>query len=76
MKLNLLLALLWSTTLLAEEPAAHTVRSLANVRWQSLPRGVERVFVGPDGRTWYQCDSRAARSHVIRDVTTVATVKR
>jgi hypothetical protein len=76
MKLNSLLVLLWSTILLVEEPAAHTVRSLANVRWQSLPRSVERVFVGPDGRTWYQRDSRAARSHVIRDITTVATVKR
>lgn len=76
MKRNLLLVLLWSAPLLAEEPAAHTEISLANVRWQSLPRRVEEVFVGPDGRTWYRCNSWAARAHGTRDVATVAAVKR
>jgi hypothetical protein len=71
MKLNVLLVLLWSTSLPAEEPAGQTVGSLANVRWQSLPRSVETVFVGPDGRTWYQCNSGAARAH-----RTVAAAKR
>jgi hypothetical protein len=27
--------------------------TLANTRWQALPREVERVYVGPDDRTWY-----------------------
>src|SRR4051812_20439310 len=76
MKLNLLLILLWCTPLLAEEPATHTGISLAKVRWQSLPRSVERVFVGPDGRTWYQSNSWRARSTGIRPVTTVAGIKR
>jgi hypothetical protein len=32
--------------------------------------------VGPDGRTWYQCNPWAVRSRGTRDVTTVASVKR
>src|SRR4051794_16232640 len=71
MKQNWLLFVLWSTTLLAQEPVAQPAPSLANVRWQSLPRGVENVFVGPDGRTWYQWDTRAPSGQ-----RTVASVKR
>lgn len=43
---------------------------LSNVRWQPLPRGIEQVFVGPDGRVWYQCFSRSRLASELNDIKT------
>jgi len=41
----------------AQEPPARLKIELANVRWQRMPPEVQEVFIGPDGRTWYQLNS-------------------
>lgn len=41
----------------AAEPGGRLAIDLANVRWQQPPKEVFAVYVGPDGRTWYQLNS-------------------
>jgi hypothetical protein len=31
--------------------------TLRDVKWQALPDEVQALFIGPDGRTWYQMRS-------------------
>jgi hypothetical protein len=66
MRTGLSLALLavvtvWSASCRAGEPATQAVPppervewSLRNVLWQTLPDGIQAVFVGPDQRLWFQ----------------------
>ena len=73
--LRVLLFLLCVAPLAAGEPSAQPEISLTNVRWQPLPSTVEKVFVGPDGRTWYRCDNSRLRRSNVRHITTVAGIK-
>ncbi len=48
-----LLFVIIGTEVGAEDRSAAGIQ-LENVRWQPLPRGIERVYVGPDRRTWME----------------------
>lgn len=48
------LVLLAAATGRAEDVPARLKIDYANVRWQHAPREVQGVYIGPDGRTWYQ----------------------
>lgn len=51
------LLLLVGASGIAQEPPVRLKIELANVRWQHLPREVQGVCIGPDGRTWFQLNS-------------------
>lgn len=71
-----LLFLLCAAPVAASEAPVRPDISLANVRWQLLPGGVEKAFVGPDGRTWYRYSTSPLPASETWPTTTVASVKR
>jgi hypothetical protein len=60
---GLLLVVLWAGLLAGGEPAPQAADIvLADVRWQALPRTVQRVYAAPDGRVWFCCERMPSRS--------------
>ncbi len=73
--LLLFLSFGWNSIFAAGEPANRLDISLADLRWQALPRAVRNVYIAPDGRIWYECSRRFSDSGDRGVAQTVAGLK-